>query len=313
MTDIFPTPYRISTITATGCVGTAINLDVLYNCLQVQSQYKEEEEEDGIVYVEYGKKKSETIFKGFSKKYAVNRRKIKPTKRFDNQVTIVYRNTENSNLNIKTFRNGNVQITGIKSIDQGSNVVDKMIEILQRIHDTLDPSVIENVNDLKNTNYKIRLINTDYKVGFGIRRDILHRILQHECGNICDFEPVIYPGVKLHYFYNTARSKKDGLCVCSKKCNDLKGGEGCGDSNCKKITIAIFQSGCIIITGSQSKDQIDECYEFINDILYRNKDRIEKKNLLPLLKPEAPQPKKIVMISKAKIMKAQADYQSGTV
>ena len=29
-----PTPYRISTITSTGCVGTTIDLDVLYNTLE---------------------------------------------------------------------------------------------------------------------------------------------------------------------------------------------------------------------------------------------------------------------------------------
>lgn len=294
-----PTPYRISTITATGCVGTPINLDVLYGCLEITSS--ESCPKEGIVYIEYGKKKSETVFKGYSKKFAVNRRKTKPTKRFDNQVTIVYRTVDENNLNIKTFRNGNVQVTGIKSIGQGYAIVDKMIEILKDVYVNKDKDVVENVDDLKNINYKIRLINTDYKVGFSIKRENLHKILKNEYGLVCNYEPVIYPGVKLHYFYNKRNFRVDGVCKCAKKCHDQKGGEGNGESDCKKITIAIFQSGCIIITGSQTKEQIDECYEFINSILYKNIHRIEKKMMVPVL-DETVSTKKIVLIPKSKIV-----------
>jgi TATA-box binding protein (TBP) (component of TFIID and TFIIIB) len=297
-----PTPYRISTITATGCVGTPINLDILYSCLEVTCS--EDDGKEGIVYVEYGKKKSETIFKGYSKKFAVNRRKTTPTKRFDNQVTIVYRTCDQNNLNIKTFRNGNIQVTGIKSINQGYEVVDKMIEILKNLHDTKDKEVVENAKDLRNIDFKIRLINTDYKVGFSIKRENLHKILKNEYGLVCNYEPVIYPGVKLHYFYNKSNPHCDGICTCSKKCHDVKGGEGDGDMNCKKITIAIFQSGCIIITGSQTQAQIDECYSFINTILYDNVDRIEKKVMVPFIEDVPSSTKKIVLIPKSKIQYA---------
>jgi len=255
---------------------------------------------DGIVYVEYGKRKSEMIFKGHAKKYTINRRKVKPNRRFDNQVTIVYRNQGINNLNIKTFRNGNIQVTGVKDIEQGHIVVDKMIDILRDIYLNKDANVIEDVNELKNTEYKIRLINTDYKVGFPIKRDILHKILKNEYGMVCNYEPVIYPGVKLHYFFNKSNRCHDGRCKCkSKKCQDNKGGEGIGDGNCKKITIAVFQSGCIIITGSQTREQIEECYEFINGVLYSNIDRIEKKVMVPINQEQ--KPRKIVRILKSNI------------
>jgi len=293
-----PTPYRISTITSTGCVGTTIDLDVLYNTLEALCV--DDLESSGIVYVEYGKKKSETIFKGFSKKYSVNRRKAKPTKRFDNQVTIVYRTPEKNCLNIKTFRNGNLQVTGIKSITQGYLIVDTMIDILKDIYNTRDKSVIENINELKNINFKIRLINTDYKVGFTIKRENLHKILKNDYGAVCNYEPCIYPGVKMQYFYNKNNDCKDGICKCDQKCHDMKGGEGNGDGDCKKITIAIFQSGCVIITGSQTKDQIDECYEYINSILYKNASKIEKVSMIPIDdKPMGA--KKIILIPKSKV------------
>lgn len=301
-TYIPPTPYRISTITATGCVGTSINLDVLYNNLEICSDdNKDGIVHDGILYVEYGKKKSETIFKGIAKKFSIQRRKEKPTKRFDNQVTLIYR-CNNNNLNIKTFRNGNIQVTGIKTIENGPSVVDNMIKILKNIHDTKDKNVIENVDDLKNINFSIRLINTDYKVGFNIKREILHRILINDYDIGCSYEPCIYPGVKIQYFYNLDNNKHDGICKCSlNKCHDKKGGTGKGDNNCKKITIAVFQSGCIIITGSQTKNQIDECYDFINKILYDNTSNIEKKNFTLPEDIEVNTGKKIVLIPKSKI------------
>lgn len=296
-----PTPYRISTITATGSVGTPINLDILYQCLEVTMKEYEGKNE-GISYIEYGKKKSETIFKGTTKKFLVNRRKVRENKRFDNQVTVVYQ-TKDLNLNIKTFRNGNIQVTGIKDIDKSPDVIDIMIRILKDIYHSKDKGVIEDVDALRNTNFKIRLINTDFKVGFGIKREFLHRILKTEYGNICDYEPVIYPGVKIHYFYNTSNVHNDGKCYCTRKCNDIKGGGGCGDSNCKKITIAVFQSGCIIITGSQTRAQIEECYEFINKILSTNMERIEKKTIAALINEQSPlQPKTIVQILKSRII-----------
>ncbi len=260
------------------------------------------EDKDGILYVEYGKKKSETIFKGFSKKFSIQRRKEKPSKRFDNQVTLIYRCNGN-NLNIKTFRNGNIQVTGIKKIEDGPSVIDNMINILKEIHTNKDKDVIENVDDLRNINFSIRLINTDYKVGFNIKREILHRILINDYEIGCSYEPCIYPGVKIQYFYNMDNHKKDGICYCSlDKCHEKKGGVGKGDNNCKKITIAVFQSGCIIITGSQTRDQIEECYKYINKILYDNVSKIEKKSFV--MQPEESEPvkgKKIVFIPKSKI------------
>jgi TATA-box binding protein (TBP) (component of TFIID and TFIIIB) len=292
-----PTQYRISTITSTGCVGTNIDLDILYNCIETLAV--DDFENSGIVYTEYGKKKSETIFKGFSKKYSVNRRKVKPNKRFDNQVTIVYRTPEKNCLNIKTFRNGNLQVTGIKSINQGYLIVDTMIDILKNLYNTKNTSVIDNINNLQNINFKIRLINTDYKVGFNIKREILHKILKTDYGAICNYEPCIYPGVKMQYFYNK-NNGKNGICNCEEKCHNTKGGEGNGEGNCKKITIAIFQSGCVIITGSQTKDQIDESYKYINNILYKNISKIEKKNMIPI--DEQPiNAKKIILIPKSKV------------
>jgi TATA-box binding protein (TBP) (component of TFIID and TFIIIB) len=46
--------------------------------------------------------------------------------------------------------------------------------------------------------------------------------------------------------------------------------------SCKKITIAAFQTGSIIITGARNKAQLDEAYEFMNRILKAHKDSVIK-------------------------------------
>lgn len=265
---IYPTPYRISTITATGCIGTCINLDLLYDVLAIESETNSK-----LLYIEYGKKKSERIFKGESKKLTISCRKSKPIKRFDNQVTVVYQMDNGNKLNIKTFKNGNVQMTGIKEIDNGHSAVDLIINIIKKLY---VQGLVDDINSLINSSYRIRLINTDYKIGFPIKRELLHKLLKLEYGLVCNYEPVIYPGVKVHYFYNKIHASSDGICKCQRNCGERKGGEGNGFGDCKKITIAIFQSGCIIITGSQTKDQIEECYKYTNEVLYNNKDLIEK-------------------------------------
>ena len=139
------------------------------------------------------------------------------------------------------------------------------------------------------TNFRVQLINSDYKVGFEIKRESLYNLMSSGSVSnvICSYEPCIYPGVKFQYFWNNGISDKahDGICRCvsAKTCS------------CKKITIAVFQSGCIIITGSQIPEQIQACYEFINYILYTHKSTIQKKSM------QALRDKKSILIKKSQI------------
>lgn len=281
-----PTNYRISTITGTACIGAEIDLKILYDSLNVITN-KENflNVVNDIVYVEFGSKKNTTIFKGFSKKFLINRRKVKPSKRFDNQLTIVYSHVENSiksNVNIKIFRNGNIQMTGLKHLDLGPKITDIVINIITHIYNTIDKNIVNDFNKLINSNFQIRLINTDYKIGFEIKRENLFKIIVNNYDNICSYEPCIYPGVKIQYFWNANNELKNGICECaSKKCySKRKSGNGYGDGNCKKITIAVFQSGCCIITGSQIVEQITDCYTYINNVLYNNSKNIIKINTI---------------------------------
>ncbi len=183
---------------------------------------------------------------------------------------------------MKVFQNGNIQMTGIKSFELGENITNELITILKNIHMTKNPLVVTDIASVAKSDYRVCLINSDFRVGFQIKRDNLFKLMTQEFNNICSYEPCIYPGVKIQYFWNSESYVKDGVCNCPMKCHlKKKSGDGHGVNNCKKITLSVFQSGAIIITGSQMTHQIDECYDFINNILYKNIDKIEKKIYLP--------------------------------
>lgn len=273
-----PTPYRISTITTTATIGCEINLDTLYDNLEICDGNSE----SGITYLEYGKKKSETVYKGFSKKFLINRRRERPTKRFDNQLTIVHKISPDTSVNMKVFKNGNIQMTGVKDPQQGSDIVDLLINMIRKLYDDGKTEIVTDIKNVKNDKYKIQLINSDYRMGFEIKREKLFEIIIDDYENLCSFEPCIYQGVKLQYFWNSIipTEQRDGVCRCTTNCFlKKKSGTGHGDSNCKKITIALFASGATIITGSQNINQINDCYSFINKVVYDNSERIACKSM----------------------------------
>ena len=145
---------------------------------------------------------------------------------------------------------------------------------------TCNNSLIENgllaSNTCKIKDYKIVLINSDYYLGFEIKRDVLQELLTHRYNIFSSYEPCIYPGVNSKYYFNEQYINKDyqGKCYCDVYCNGK--GTGSGNGQCKKITIAIFQSGSIIITGARNMDQIKRAHKFINTIIDENYEAIKK-------------------------------------
>lgn len=292
-----PTPFKISTITATGIIDAHVNLDALFGSVSIA--------ELGIVYAELGSRKTESIFKGHAKKLTIARRcaagaaaggggggSSSHHKRFDNQITLIFRYLKPSkddaqrivSVNVKVFRNGHIQMTGLRECEQGKEVIrmvmDKLEELTGRQAEgetILVRQEEEEDRQLSMMEYKVRLINCDFRVGFEIRRDQLLKLVCHRYKMACSFEPCIYPGCKIQYWYNTEYPERAGVCKCVSRCNGKGGGHG--DGACKKITIAVFQSGCVIITGGQSDEQVRKTYAFVVSLLLANKEEILKRPL----------------------------------
>mgnify|MGYP000082301768 CR=1 FL=1 len=242
---------RISTITSVLKISEDINLEKIYNQIPI-SKY--------IPYIEYGVNNNP---RGFSKKSLRKRRKKKKKKIFYNQSTIhVFYGGKL--MNVKLFNNGRIQITGLKEETQGDSLVNELITYFK------DFDILEEETELIQS--EVVLINSDFDLGIGIDRNKLHReIISNEIYS--SYEPCIYPGVNIKYYFNN--NKTCGICDCTKMCNGK--GNGCGDGDCKKVTIAVFMSGKVIITGGKDKDQINESYRFISNFVRSRKEMFELK------------------------------------
>jgi TATA-box binding protein (TBP) (component of TFIID and TFIIIB) len=283
MEDIYFTDYKVSTITCNADLGVYINLDILYENFKL---------DDKFVWIYYPKITDRINTRGiYPKKKRTPKKDSIKKNLFDNQVTTIFKINDNYYPNLKVFKNGNIQITGIKEKDIVKDIIDLIINQIKLIYE-ITPEIIVN-NDIEIISFNkfvIRMINTDFKsylnntmeTKFLIRRKILHKILISETyNNKCSFEPGRYHGVKLEYFWNSNKDKLNGICVCPKHC--FGKGTGHGDNNCKKITIAIFESGSVLITGGISFEQIDEAYKYITHILNAHKTEIQKSDLNLLL------------------------------
>ena len=248
-------PLRISTLVTTGHLGTCMNLNKLFDSIGrklIPIGYPAE----GILKMEHDGKVI-----GHSARDILTKRRVS-AKTFFNQSTLVIRKlrneTEFKEVNLKLFANGGFQMTGVTSETFSRDVLDWIIKELEPLAISEKP--------LSVTKFSIQLLNSDYKVNALIKRAELHRILCDEYRLSSTLETTIYQGVNTKYYYNEANPSK-GICMCPRFCTGQ--GDGLSVGACKRITIAAFQTGSIIVTGARNQKQLDEAYAFTNEVLTR--------------------------------------------
>ena len=284
MDEIYFTNYKVSTITCNVDLGVTINLRLLYEKFDISEKSK-------FIWIYYPKYPEGENKRGI---YPKKQRNVTPTEvkktSFDNQVTFLYK--ANNYPNLKIFKNGNIQITGVKDRNDVNKIVEDVIDEIKKIYEEYKEITTNEDFDKKIgfNNFHIRMINTDFKTftdkeltnKFVIRRKVLHKILMSDSyNNKCSFEPGKYHGVKLEFFWNMNKDFQDGICKCCDNC--FGKGSGNGEKNCKKITIAIFESGSVLITGGVTFEQIEDAYSYITKVFKDNRNEIKKIDLNSLL------------------------------
>ena len=195
------------------------------------------------------------------------KKKRKPTKSFYNQSTVKIMTPDGSKpgkiINCKLFKNGSIQVTGCKCVDHffdALTILCKELLIKKRIikkndgfkmikkyyintTDNESVNIKMNINKIKN--FKIVMINSNFKMNFKIDREVLYDILINKKIE-CSYEPCTHACVNIKYIYK----------------------------NRKKISIFVFESGAIIITGANNSTHIIEAYFFINELLKKNYQKI---------------------------------------
>jgi TATA-box binding protein (TBP) (component of TFIID and TFIIIB) len=173
-------------------------------------------------------------------------------------------------INIKLFKNGGFQMTGISSEEMARAALTRLIAMYRDIW----PAASAAAGEPHIKKFDTCLINSDYGLDKAIHRDRLYHILVEEYGIWSTYDPTRYQGVNAKFFWNKARpaDAPPGICLCPVPCSGDGGGYAIGD--CKKITIAPFRTGKIIITGAKFMEQLDDTYKFINGVFAKHASEV---------------------------------------
>jgi TATA-box binding protein (TBP) (component of TFIID and TFIIIB) len=190
-----------------------------------------------------------------------NNKKEKSKKGVYNQISIIVKiPNENKFINIKIFTNGSLQITGCKDINNfyiamnifitelrkdlyTLNLKTKKIKKIKFV-ENLDEIKLENINDIP-----VRMINSNFKVPFKIDRYKIYKLL-NDNNIVAELECCIHPCVDVIYKYDEDTT----------------------------ISMYIFESGAINITGAKTTDHIYQTYKFIVNFLYSNYKNLVRLN-----------------------------------
>jgi len=252
-----PDDLRISTITITCSFQTNFNVENIGKYMDMTP--------NKIVSVLYGDNEINHRSILILKKKPKKKKRVK--KSFYNQVTLkIMSETKNKPVNVKLFRNGSIQMTGCKSIDDCISILRTLcielkkkkaiIDITKEKQIELKPFVssIDEVELNKVNNLKVVMINSNFNIGFKIERSSLYKILLND-GILSTFEPCVHACVNIKY-----------------QCE-----------NQDVISIFVFESGAIIITGAKNKTHIVQAYNFITKKLYDNYNQIVKNDIKDIL------------------------------
>jgi len=175
---------------------------------------------------------------------------------FDLKITIVdiLDGRENifSNISIFIFPNGKVKAAGAKTINTINLMIDELITLINYV-----PLTTAKPDELAAENIKIQMICSDFKIkpvkpdpdGWCLKQEELKNILVKEHKLSATFSALSrYPGINLKY---PSIIEPD-----------------------KQVSLLIFRSGSIIITGAKNAKDIANSYTFITKLICNNSSKL---------------------------------------
>tara|TARA_R110002074_G_scaffold169593_2_gene331304 strand:+ start:79 stop:1092 length:1014 start_codon:yes stop_codon:yes gene_type:complete len=175
---------------------------------------------------------------------------------FYNQCSIIIRpELYKRPVTLKLFTNGSMSMSGCLYEKDGLDAVKLLYKELIKYN-------LFEEDDVTISRYKITMINSDFNLNFKVNRNMLFKKMTN-LGILTNYDPDNYPGVKILYFWNNYEDGHSyGVCKCKNKCNGK--GDGDGDGKCKKVTIPVFSSGSVLITGGNTEKQVIDSHNFLN-------------------------------------------------
>jgi len=165
--------------------------------------------------------------------------KLKSSAKFMNQVTLWYKDAY-STKSIKVFSNGSLQVAGCSDILDCTRVINQLNYLLKELEVIDKPAPL--------SSYRIVMINTNFSLNYDVN---VHKIIEHfsksSIFNVT-FEPDKYSAVKIKF----------------KPAQDMK-----------EVTVSIFGTGKVIITGAETLQEIALAYNIIVQNIHSYRDEIK--------------------------------------
>lgn len=181
-------------------------------------------------------------------------------KNFNNQITMTVKLYKDKEVSLKLFETGSLQVTGCKNAHDFNilfniliNRLNKKIYILDTKTNKMEFKPFFQGSFITLQTFSYKMINSKFSINNEINREQLHTLLVENNIN-CRYESAIRTSVDIEHRI--------------------------GD---RKISIFIFSTGKMLITGAIDGKEINSCYDFIIAFIKKYKDLIILKNYKPLL------------------------------
>ena len=248
--NAIPPELRISSISSHIRLGTTIKLQNVFDSLKGLL------DENDIGSITYGNQECKVIEK---------KKKKKRSKQFQNSISVdilvnlpdgLYPNSVNrqSRVNMKIFSNGTIQMSGCRNPYDGNTALNRLITRLEKQYLIIDgvsrqPKIVRLIDGpIEVHDLSINMINADLKLDYKVNReDLYEHLLERKIQ--CKYNKINHAPVDLQFPV---------------------------ESKDKPIHIYFFQSGSVIITGSQNHHHINDAYSYMNEIIEPIKDDIRK-------------------------------------
>ena len=164
--------------------------------------------------------------------------KVKPTT-FYNQITLGYIDMY-STKSIKVFPNGSIQVAGCSDLFDCNRIIKQLTFLLKTILDIK--------KDIPSNSFRVVMINSNFSLNYNINLiKLYNHFLSEKTFNVT-FDPDRYSAVKIKF----------------KPASDMK-----------QVTVSIFGSGKIIVTGAETLREIAYAYNVINRHILSKSDEIK--------------------------------------
>jgi hypothetical protein len=180
-------------------------------------------------------------------------------------------------IHVKVFNTGKMEIPGVVNDDLFLIVKNTIIDILEKASNqkfNIDNITISNI-----------LINSNFSCGFYINRQLLYAILVQSYNIETSYDPCTYPGIKCKFYYinNPSYNGKQNGYVLEEDMH-LKKKQLNNECKYTEVSIMIFRTGSCLIVGNCDENIIYFVFDFIKNILLKEKDGILIQNSIQLIK-----------------------------